>query len=166
MRSNAPELHRTLPVVIIGYGSTLRGDDGLGWYAAQKLSELTSSKVHVVACHQLTPELAEDISWAQRVVFIDAARNLPAGEIRCNPLAATALAQPVRPFSYSHSLSPIDLLALCRELYGRSPQAFLISVGGGDFSQRTNVSERVANIFDTLITLVKSLVSKTAWNPL
>jgi hydrogenase maturation protease len=150
-----------LPVIIIGYGNPLRGDDGLGWHAARQLStQVASSHIQVVACHQLTPELAEDISRCERVIFLDAARTLPAGEIRCNLLASTALGKAVRPVSYSHSMSPVDLLDLCRELYGCSPRAFLISVGGEDFSQTGNISDRVADVLDALVVLVKSLTPK------
>jgi hydrogenase maturation protease len=78
-------------VLIIGFGNPLRGDDGFGWHAAQRLCErLGSPDVQVIACHQLTPELAEDIGAAERVLFIDAARDLPSGEIRCAPVLPTA----------------------------------------------------------------------------
>jgi hydrogenase maturation protease len=60
-------------ILIIGYGNPLKSDDGLGWHAAQELSrELTPPGVKVIRAHQLTPELAEEASTAELVLFIDA----------------------------------------------------------------------------------------------
>ena len=65
--------------LIIGYGNPLRGDDGLGWRAAEQLAEIIpQSEAEVIACHQLTPELAEPISRARLVIFIDMSLELAA----------------------------------------------------------------------------------------
>jgi hydrogenase maturation protease len=59
--------------LIIGYGCPLRGDDAFGWHAAHRLLKLAGNdSVQVLATHQLTPELAEPISHADLVIFIDA----------------------------------------------------------------------------------------------
>jgi Ni,Fe-hydrogenase maturation factor len=53
----------------------LRTDDGLGWQVAVELFRTnTSPEVDVLPCHQLTPELAEAVSVAETVLFIDCAR--------------------------------------------------------------------------------------------
>ena len=52
-------------VLVIGYGNPLRGDDGIGWSAANALAEgMQDDRVRIVACIQLTPELAESIAQA------------------------------------------------------------------------------------------------------
>lgn len=150
-------------VLIIGFGNPLRGDDGIGWHTAQRLSGLVNpSDVQVIACHQLTPELAEDISRAERVLFIDAARNLPPGEMRCEPVLPMGNAVP--PISYSHHLSPATLLNVSRELYSSSTRAFLISVGGQDFSEHECLSTTLSKIFDDVITLVQNFISRGECN--
>src|SRR5579863_2441204 len=69
-RIEAKLMSRTL---IIGIGNPLRGDDGLGWRAVESLRQIASlQEVETVTCHQLTPEMAESVSRAERVVFIDA----------------------------------------------------------------------------------------------
>src|SRR5579884_268480 len=104
-------------VLILGYGNPLRGDDGFGWHTAQRLSaQFHSPDVQVIACDQLTLELAEDISRAERVLFIDAARNLRAGDVRCETIAPRAPGERGSPLSYSHHLPPSTLLNVCREL--------------------------------------------------
>src|SRR5919198_4121190 len=60
-------------VLVVGYGSSLRGDDGLGWHAAALLAaDPRLAGAEVLARHQLTPELAEDVSRAALVVLVDA----------------------------------------------------------------------------------------------
>jgi hydrogenase maturation protease len=152
-------------VLIIGYGNPLRGDDGLGWHAAQQLSsQLNSPDVRVIACHQLTPEFAEDISRTDRVLFIDAARDLPAGEMRCEPVLPRVAEQAVRPISYSHHLSPSTLLDVSRELYGSSARAFLISVGGEEFGDCECLSATASKALDEVITVVQNFISSGCFN--
>ena len=154
-----------LRVLIIGYGNPLRGDDGFGWHAAQQLSSrLNSPDVRLIACHQLTPELAEDLSRADRVVFIDAARDLPPGEMRCEAVLPSTAEHAVRPISYSHHLSPSTLLDVSRELYGSWPKALLISVGGEEFSDRECLSATVSKALDEVITVVQNFISSGGFN--
>ena len=62
--------------LIIGIGNPLRGDDGIGLDVASEFSrELRRDDVQVLATHQLTPELSELVSRADRVFFIDVARS-------------------------------------------------------------------------------------------
>ena len=49
---NAIETDR--PVLVLGYGNPLRGDDAVGWYAAQRLAEVVDpQRVTVLAVHSL-----------------------------------------------------------------------------------------------------------------
>jgi hydrogenase maturation protease len=147
-------------VLIIGFGNPLRGDDGFGWHAARTISaQIHSPDVQVIASHQLTPELAEDISQAERVLFIDVARDLPQGEVRCEAIASMGAQKLASPLSYSHHLSPSTLLDVCGELYGSTPPAFLVSVGGEEFSPRDCLSKTVSEILDDVISVVQKFIS-------
>jgi len=106
--------------LVIGYGNCLRGDDGAGPFVAGQVGE------GAIACHQLTPELAEPISQAHRVVFVDAHAGVPAGQIAIQPVAPRASAG-------IHRFDPEALLALSQQLYGRAPEAILIGIGGESF---------------------------------
>jgi Ni,Fe-hydrogenase maturation factor len=59
-------------ILIIGYGNTLRGDDGAGQRVAEMVSEWGLDEVRSLSVHQLTPELAEPISTAKLAIFVDA----------------------------------------------------------------------------------------------
>ena len=63
-----PSLGSTL---IVGYGNDLRSDDGAGVIVARKVAVLWP-QARVIVVHQLTPELAEDIAMAGKVIFVDA----------------------------------------------------------------------------------------------
>jgi len=106
--------------LVIGYGNSLRGDDGAGPFIAERLG------AGAIACHQLTPELAEFISQADRVIFVDAHAGVPAGQIAIQPV------QP-RPSAAIHRFDPETLLAWSQQLYGRAPEAILVGIGGESF---------------------------------
>lgn len=56
-----------LPRLILGYGNSLRSDDGFGWKGATALEQdLSSPNVKVVAAQQLTPELAEAVACSSK----------------------------------------------------------------------------------------------------
>src|SRR5690348_5959718 len=97
-------------ILILGYGNPLRSDDGLGWRAAQALSDSSHGEVEVHTCHQLLPEVVELASRADAVFFIDAARDGEPGEVRCTPILPEKSAP-----RFSHQLSPGTVLGLSRE---------------------------------------------------
>ncbi len=120
--------------LIIGYGSPIRGDDAIGPLAADRLAALLEQGdlpewIEVQARHILTAELVEDLGRAERVIFLDAAADTPAGEVRCRPLLPDANAIS----TMAHFHDPRELLAWCDALYGRTPEAWLVSAGGAVF---------------------------------
>lgn len=143
--------------LIIGYGNPLRGDDGLGPRAAEALAPLIEeSAVGLVARQQLTPELAEPISRAEWVIFIDAEDRAPAGEIRCRDAGATSGVGAV----IAHHLTPARLLGCARELYGRAPEAVVFSVSGEHFGLSEELSPDVAKALPLLIGQVSEWVRR------
>jgi hydrogenase maturation protease len=113
-------------VLVIGYGNSLRTDDGLGWHAAERLAaDPRLAGTTVIARHQLTPELALDVSRAAFVVFVDASHGPAAGTFTIEWLQAPANIAT----GWSHILSPSSLVDLARELYGQVPDVVVIRVG-------------------------------------
>jgi hydrogenase maturation protease len=127
--------------VIIGYGNSLRQDDGLGLRAAELLEErLAPGSAHVIRCHQLTPELAAELADAPLVLFLDAAIDETPGSVVCREILPHS-AMPV-----SHHLSPEHLLALAHTLNGDAPPAWWITGGISqtDIGALTPAAERCA----------------------
>ena len=113
-------------VLVIGYGNALRTDDGVGPAVAERLADDPRLRgVDVRAAHQLTPELAFDASGASLLVLVDAAADVPPGEVTVRRLDAGAVAGEVM----THHLDPAGLVGLARELWGTAPPVVLVSVG-------------------------------------
>jgi hydrogenase maturation protease len=118
--------------LVIGYGNTLRGDDGAGVCAAEGAARRFPG-VDVMTVHELQPELAETISRYTDVIFLDAA--LEGSGIRTDVIEPATDPRP----DGSHANSPGTLLSLCRSLYGRVPnRSLLIAIPGRtfDFSEQ------------------------------
>jgi hydrogenase maturation protease len=135
-------------ILIVGYGNPLRGDDGAGWRAAQRLRDLVRDpEVEVLCLHQLTPELMEPLSRAAFAVFIDARAGGEPGAIRerrIEPLAGG-------PASFTHHSTPEALLAGARELYGSAAEAVMITVAGEDFALSAELSPPVERRLDDAV---------------
>lgn len=58
-------------VIVIGYGNTLRSDDGAGQQVAEIIVHWHLPQVRSISVHQLTPELAAPIAEAELAIFID-----------------------------------------------------------------------------------------------
>jgi hydrogenase maturation protease len=139
-------------VLVIGWGNPARGDDGLAWHALEQLaSGPLGENVAVLLRHQLTPELAERVLPAERVIFVDASAQDPPGRIRCRRLSPAV----GKPAFFSHHLTPGTLLALTQTLFGRCPEAFSLSVGGADFSFSEALSPRVRSSLPRLLRCIR-----------
>jgi hydrogenase maturation protease len=146
--------------LIIGYGNPLRSDDGFGWHAAQELStHLNDADLEVMVRQQLTPDLSETASHFQLVIFIDAARDLAPGELRCARITPCESRVGRDAPNFSHFLTPASLLAWTAELYARFPSAYYISVGGESFANGESVSPVMRGAFESLIAQVRSLIA-------
>ena len=97
--------------LVIGFGSTLRGDDALGRIACERLRDVVDpQQVKVVDQAAPTPELAAEVAAASLVIFLDASIDGPAGEVVARRLTAAdsshAMAHSLNPNRSSRS--PID----------------------------------------------------------
>src|SRR5512140_3275946 len=97
-------------LLLIGYGNTLRSDDGVGPRVIEAVAALKLPNVSTLSCDLLTPELADPISRAEQVVFVDAALDAPR-EVQLRPLAPAGSSQIM-----AHAADPRTLLALARDV--------------------------------------------------
>ena len=140
-------------VLVIGYGNPTRGDDGIGWVAAEQLANDKDARVQVLARQQLTLELAADLNRVERVVFIDAAVMGTPGEIQVERIDPEA--SPIEAFS--HQLAPAALLECTRMLYGKCPEGYLVSVAGRSFEFGDELSAPVAAALPAALARVREL---------
>ena len=129
-------------LLIIGYGNPLRGDDGFGYHAGEELQKrlIDDRGVTVLPLHQLTPELAADISRAERVVFIDAAAEGEPGKLICRDVVKAS----VDAGAFTHHATPAGLLAAAEALFASAPPAVLFSVAAESFDMSEKLTPAVA----------------------
>ena len=108
--------------LVIGYGNTLRGDDGVGPRVAEAIGKLNLPGVHALVCQQLSPEYADPVSRAHTVVFVDAAVDAPR-EVQLRKLEPGESSQLM-----AHAADPRTLLALARDVFGHAPQAWWLTI--------------------------------------
>ena len=128
-------------ILVIGYGNTLRSDDGAGVRLVERLTQVVpASRVRTETGHQLTPEMALSIADpdVDGVVFVDA--GIDVSEIAIRPLDEE---QPSP--SVGHHLTPEALMVYASRLYGRRPRAWLLTLPAYDLTHgdtRTQQAER------------------------
>lgn len=121
-------------LLVIGYGNSLRRDDGVGPRVVEAVEALNLPGVHTLVSQQLSPEQAEPIARARRVIFVDAALDDLSG-IRLRKLEPGQITQLM-----AHAADPGTMLALARDVFGRAPEAWWLTIPavylgfGTDFS--------------------------------
>jgi hydrogenase maturation protease len=160
---------------IVGYGNPLRGDDGVGWRVVEEIvnrqwsidngqlaeahSETPSPKSEIrnpklIAVHQLLPELAEPISEAELVIFVDASVEGEPGVVRTQTVAPRP--QPMGAFT--HHFDPAGLLAYAAEVYGRCPRAYLVTVTAVSLGYAETLSATVEAALPEVLRQIQLLV--------
>jgi hydrogenase maturation protease len=118
-------------VLLYGYGNPGRGDDGLGPALAAAMEELAMPGIEVDANYQLTVEDAAEMGRFAAVVFADAATEGPSpfwfsriDDSGTGHLGFT-----------SHSVSPVQVMALARDLFGSKVPAYTLGIRGYVFGE-------------------------------
>lgn len=141
-------------VLIIGYGSTLRGDDGVGPRVAERFEQEGLAGVIALARHQLTPELAEPVSLARMVIFVDATITPENGDaVGVTPLRAASAHQVM-----IHTASPASLLHLAESVFGRCPPAWLVSIPVGRMGIGEELSPLAQRGVEEAVARIKELL--------
>jgi hydrogenase maturation protease len=138
-------------VLVIGYGNPLRGDDGLGPRLASAIDQLAFPGVDVLVCHQLTPELAEPISRADAVIFIDA-------RVQGDPGVQLQRIEAETPGAFrTHASDPAALLALARALYGTAPAGWWLTLPAVEFGFGEKLSPSAQESLDAGLAAFREL---------
>jgi len=152
-------------VLVIGYGNTLRRDDGVGARAAELLAaDPRLAGVEVQERYQLLPEMALDIGASSLVIFIDAdLRGLP-GSIEIRTIEADAPRSDAdaraEPGASSHHVGGGELVALAAELMGHRPEAVQIGIGITDTELGEGLTPAVEAALPKVVEIVADLVKR------
>lgn len=153
-------------VLVVGYGNSLRSDDGVGRAVAERLvDDPRVAGATVLSLHQLTPELAIDISRASVVVLIDAVLGGRAGEVTVGRLAATDASAPTPAASFTHHLDAASLVALATGLFGGDPRVHLLTIAAATMDVGDQLSPDVTAALPRAIQTVVDLVLGASTGP-
>jgi hydrogenase maturation protease len=137
--------------LVIGYGNTLRSDDGVGAKVAAAVAELALPGVVALVRHQLTPELAEPVSTARVVIFVDAAADAST-DVQMRQVEPADGAQLM-----AHAADPRMLLALARQLFGRCPPAWWLTIPVENLGFGEELSPLARRGFRTALEKIRTL---------
>lgn len=150
-------------LLLLGYGNPDREDDGVAWHILRALAIKLglsapdsyddefpeSAQINFAFYLQLTPEMAEDLASYPYVCFIDAhTGNIPE-RVRLIDVESEFQNSP-----FTHHLTPQSLLSMCETIYGKRPEAALISVLGHRFLFSRQLSQETATLVPQAVTLI------------
>lgn len=135
-----------MKTLLIAIGNPYRRDDGVARRVVRALDLPPEARLEV--CLQLTPELAAEMVGADRTIFVDAdtTGNHPA----LDPLPESS----VRPSPIGHALSPEEVVAIARGLFGYRGEAWVCRIPGADFSDGEGLSAKAAANADAAVDLL------------
>ncbi|NOX44592.1 MAG: hydrogenase maturation protease [Caldiserica bacterium] len=136
-------------ILVVGYGNPIRRDDAVGLWIAGRLSGRPD--VETVSAWPFTPELIARLAGADLVIFVDA-------DVRPGPIRWRRV-RPVPTAVLSHSPEPGELLAWAVALFGREPEAWLVTVPGRDFSFGEGLSRYARSAAERVIRRIERLLA-------
>ena len=104
------------------------------------------------------PELAERLAAVDLAVFVDATVGVLPGNVAIVRLGAGAAGQG----ALVHRVDPAQLLSLAGQLYGRVPEAFLVTVGAASTEFGEGLSQPVADAVPNAVAAIHSLLAEHA----
>jgi len=128
--------------LLIGIGNSGRSDDALGWKFLDEFA-VFDHLFDFEYRYQLQIEDAELVSRYKKVIFVDASCMLLDKGFsfeRCKP-------EPIASFT-SHEQSPACIVWLALDLYGATPQAFVLAIGGIQWELHLGLSDDAQKNFN------------------
>lgn len=140
-------------VLMIGIGNSGRGDDALGW---KFIDETETMGFEVDYRYQLQIEDAALIKDYDLVIFVDASAQPLEGGFSFHPCEVK------NTISFStHRIDPCSILWLCRELYGITPEAYVMAIEGKYWELHQGLSKEAEENFRKATTYFKQWLGKT-----
>jgi hydrogenase maturation protease len=156
--------------LIVGYGNPDREDDGIAWHilyeTAKRLGRPlpdgpeegffpSGENPDFWFDMQLAPDMAEDLARYERICFVDAHTGDIPHEILMRPVDDTPASS-----AFTHHMTAATCLALVRSLYGRSPEAMLLSVRGYRFGFHRELSPQAAGLLEDALKTLDEWMNK------
>lgn len=129
-------------IYVYGFGNPGRQDDGLGPMIIDKLDQENIEGITTDSNYQLNIEDADNISGSDIVIFVDA--SIDADE----PFSFKKIEPSAEITFTTHSMSPESVIALCGDIYGRVPDAYVLAIRGYEWEMFEGLSEKAMDNFN------------------
>ena len=173
-------------ILVIGYGNSLRSDDGAGCRVADIVASWDLPYVRSLTVHQLTPELAEPIAQSDLTIFVDACvsnngsdfgsqqtkskptmqvqkilvtENLARG-LSANDLTAGDLNAGDLNAGIGHLSDPRSLLLLAQQVYGNTPVVYSLLLPGVNWEFGEQLSDITSKSIEQAVDFIRTLCTK------
>lgn len=150
--------------LIIGHGREQQGDAAVGSKVAEMIANWHLPSIKSMSVDHLTPELINDIVATDYVIFVEACGGEScARTTQIDPIIPGG--QPARTLqSVASSCQPLTLLNLTQQLYGRTPQAWLLQVPTESFEFGEALSATAQRGYDRAVRTIDQFL-KTYQEP-
>ena len=127
--------------------------------ASRLAAAIPSDAAHILTVHQLTPELAEPVSEADLVIFIDASAAGEPGTRRCDQAKPRCASN-----SLGHHFEVAGLLAYSKAVFNASPRALVVSTAAESFDFQDHLAPSVEAALPDLIDYVRKILRGAGLN--
>jgi len=147
---------KTSRILIYGIGNPSRQDDALGLLFTEYIKEWAESRgianISTDSNYQLNIEDALDISGKDVVIFADASvEEMDSFSFRrIRPSKSIEMS--------THSMKPQSVLALCAELFGKTPDAYLLAIRGYSWEMSAQMTVKAGENLRAALEHVKKLL--------
>jgi hydrogenase maturation protease len=153
-----------MKTLIVGYGNADRQDDGVAWHVLCAIARKLGRPVPAVPEDgffpegeaidlwydlQLAPEMSQDFANYERICFVDAHTGNIAEEILVQPVDNSPATS-----AFTHHLTPAACLALTRTIYGKDPEAILLSIRGYHFGFARELSPETTALVEQAVDIL------------
>jgi hydrogenase maturation protease len=143
-------------VLVYGFGNPGREDDGAGVAVVDQVGAAALPGVTTDSNYQLNAEDALLLTEHDIIIFADATRN-PVDRFsfyRLEPDASVSFT--------THAMSPGSVLALCSQLYDKTPPVYMLEIAGTSFELREGLTAAAAENTVAASAFLLELLSKPA----
>ena len=151
-------------VLLIAYGNSSRGDDGVAFHVIRRLRARlgfpvgeptnaysdTDRDPAILCAHQLGAEMAEILGQYDVVIFIDA----HIAQAQRDPVHWEALKPSLCVSLGGHHIQPSMLLGLCKAFGDHCPEGYILSVLGTDWGFGETLSAETSRLADQAVEIV------------
>ena len=147
-----------MKILLYGYGNPGRMDNGLRYELINAIENWTKSNnikdIEFDCNYQLNIEDAYDISTKDLVVFVDASQE------NIEDFVLTKVDENSKMSFTSHEASPGYIYHLCKKLFNKSPETYLLHIKGYKWDFRQGLTKEAQLNLNKAIAYMKIILEK------